>query len=166
MRPLNADAVISADAAALILTSTSLLGAPAASAMTQAVLYAVGFTSVGVTQGSFAAWWQSTMPHVVKGSGFAMLQSIAMGGVGAKTFTVGALAGCHVGGGAVHWKLLAKACRAIDLEVSKCSVVGKTIQANTTAVQTALPYLDGAIEAARRAAARFARGVTLVRARL
>jgi hypothetical protein len=56
------------------------------------LLWIRGFSAVGVTKGSFAAWWQSTMPLVAKGSIFAVLQSIAMGGTGAATWTIGGLA--------------------------------------------------------------------------
>lgn len=45
-------------------------------AMTPTVLCIAGFGSEGVAAGSFAAWWQSTMPLVAKGSVFSYLQSV------------------------------------------------------------------------------------------
>ena len=49
-----------------------------------AVLSAVGFGASGVTAGSLASTWQATMVGgaVAKGSTFALLQSVSMGGLG------------------------------------------------------------------------------------
>jgi hypothetical protein len=44
---------------------------------------AVGFSAAGPVAGSLAAGWQSSMGLVAAGSPFAILQSAAMGGVGA-----------------------------------------------------------------------------------
>ena len=125
---------ISPDCAAVVLTSGGILGAIAAAPMSTLVLNILGFTAVGVEAGSFAAWWQSTMPLVASGSLFASLTSIAMtGGVGGVgVATVGGLLGFGAGGGAVHFAGL---CRAIDEEASKDSAAGITIRANTKAVK-------------------------------
>ena len=104
---------ISPDCAAVVLTSGGILGAIAAAPIYTLVLNILGFTAVGVEAGSFAAWWQSTMPLVASGSLFASLTSIAMtGGVGGVgVATVGGLLGVGAGAGAVHFAGL---CRAID----------------------------------------------------
>jgi len=47
-----------------------------------AMLAMAGFTSAGITGGSLAALWQSSMAGVSGGSLFATLQSMAMGGLG------------------------------------------------------------------------------------
>ncbi|PYI16649.1 hypothetical protein BO99DRAFT_465003 [Aspergillus violaceofuscus CBS 115571] len=52
-----------------------------------AVLVAVGFSASGPIATSFAAVWQSLLGVVQAGSLFATLQSAAMGGVAAGTFT-------------------------------------------------------------------------------
>ncbi|KZV64832.1 hypothetical protein PENSPDRAFT_738083 [Peniophora sp. CONT] len=43
------------------------------------VLVLAGFTAKGVAAGSFAALWQSIIGNVVRGSVFALLQSLGMG---------------------------------------------------------------------------------------
>ena len=59
-------------------------------------LCTAGFCQAGVTQSSFAAWWQSTMPLISGGSLFAILQSIAMGGVGTNVVVSGSVLGSTV----------------------------------------------------------------------
>ena len=67
------DQEVSVDCAALILTGTGILGAVASNAIIALVLRLIGFAASGVLKGSFAAWWQSTMPLVSAGSVFAKL---------------------------------------------------------------------------------------------
>ena len=71
-------------------------GATVAAAFVPTVLALFGFAGVGVTGGSYAASWQSSMGAAGIGAGtlFASLQSIAMGGVG----TSGIIGGATVGG--------------------------------------------------------------------
>ena len=72
---------VSAKCAAVILSGGALGGAGLSYVLTPAVLCTAGFCPSGVSQASFASWWQSTMPVVKDGSIFATLQSVAMGGV-------------------------------------------------------------------------------------
>jgi hypothetical protein len=95
--------VVSPKCAAVLLVAGTTLGAGVASVavtLTPAALCASGFCSTGVAAGSYAAWWQSTMPLVAKGSLFALLQSITTTAstAGAATGTI--LTGAAVGGAA------------------------------------------------------------------
>jgi len=134
------DQQVSIDCAALILTGTGILGATAANAVIALVLRIIGFAAAGVMKGSFAAWWQSTMPLVSAGSVFAKLTSIAMsaGGAGATGTTIGAVLGVGGGAAAITWTPLANVCKRVDEEVAQGSVAGATLQANTRAVQAVL----------------------------
>lgn len=76
------------------------------------ILAAFGFTATGVTAGSFAAGWQSTMPFVSSGSSFAYLQSVAMGSSGG--FTSGAILG---GGGAAEATKVKEICQAPEKQL-------------------------------------------------
>ena len=84
---------ISPKCAAVLLSGATVGGAGLAYAVTPAVLAVSGFGPAGVSGGSFAAWWQSTMPLVQGGSLFATLQSAAMGGVGTKAVLAGGALG-------------------------------------------------------------------------
>ena len=86
---------VSSKCAAVLLASGTTLGAGVTYALTPAALCTAGFCAPGVAAGSFASWWQSTMPLVVKGSLFAKLQAIAAGGV---TGMGSSVAGAAVGG--------------------------------------------------------------------
>mmetsp|Transcript_406 Transcript_406/g.748 ORF Transcript_406/g.748 Transcript_406/m.748 type:complete len:290 (+) Transcript_406:3-872(+) len=140
---------VSADCAALIMTCSGVLGAASANALIALMLRLVGFTVAGVAKGSFAAWWQSTMPLVSAGSVFAKLTSIAMSpaGAGAAGTTIGGIFG--VGGGAVAAGF-SDVCKRVDEEVARRSVVGVTLQANTRMVQAALSSVEGATKTAKQ----------------
>ena len=135
---------VSVDCAALILTGTGILGAAASNAIIVLVLRLIGFAAAGVVKGSFAAWWQSTMPLVSAGSIFAKLTSIAMsaGGAGAAGTTIGGIVGVSGGAAALTWTPLANICKRVDEEVAQGSVAGATLQANTKAVQALLSSAD------------------------
>ena len=81
------------ETASILMVGGGLLGAAAAYILTSVVLGFMGFSSVGPAANSFASWWQSIMPLVAKGSLFATLQSIAIGGAGSGVITVGATLG-------------------------------------------------------------------------
>ncbi|PYI36381.1 hypothetical protein BP00DRAFT_361509 [Aspergillus indologenus CBS 114.80] len=71
-----------------------------------AVLGAVGFSASGPIATSFAAAWQSSLGVVQAGSLFATLQSAAMGGVAAGTFTAASNIGVAMVGSAaigIQW---------------------------------------------------------------
>ena len=80
----------------MLLIGGGAAGATVAAAFVPTVLALFGFSGVGVTGGSYAASWQSSMGAAGIGAGtlFASLQSIAMGGVG----TSGIIGGVTVGG--------------------------------------------------------------------
>jgi hypothetical protein len=89
---------ISPKCAAVLLAAGTSLGAGLDYTLTPVALCSAGFCSTGITSSSFVASWQSTLPLVAKGSLFAKLQAITMGGNGAKA----SLSGAAVGG-AVGW---------------------------------------------------------------
>jgi len=80
----------------VLLIGGGAAGATVAAAFVPTVLALFGFSGMGVTGGSYAASWQSSMGAAGIGAGtlFASLQSIAMGGVG----TSGIIGGVTVGG--------------------------------------------------------------------
>ncbi|KAE8363036.1 hypothetical protein BDV27DRAFT_130505 [Aspergillus caelatus] len=65
-----------------------------------AVLGAVGFSSTGPVAASLAAAWQSSIGIVQAGTWFATLQSAAMGGATAGTFTTASNIGIGIMGSA------------------------------------------------------------------
>ena len=133
-----ANQVISPDAAAFLMTTCGVIGGAIAMPLVTWALAALGFTAVGVAGGSVAATWQSLIGNVIKGSLFAILQSIAMGGTGAAaTVTIGGMIGANVTDPNVlaGWHLVARLCAMIDDEVRKGTAIGTLIQANTLAVQ-------------------------------
>lgn len=89
------DVEMSSKCAAALVGTGALVGAGAAYALTPAAMCSAGFCSAGIAKGSFAAWWQSTMPLVASGSLFAQLQSLTMAsaGMGEITFAAGAIGG-------------------------------------------------------------------------
>lgn len=111
---------ISPEYAVVLLTAGAAAGTAASILLAGPVLSLFGFTSVGVAQGSFAAWWQSTLPLIKAGSLFASLQSIAMSGVGSTVLITSSV------GGAVAASKLSGFCEMID-EIDPESQEGKVI---------------------------------------
>ena len=124
---------VSSNCAAVLLASGTTLGAGVAYALTPAALCTAGFCAPGVAAGSFASWWQSTMPLVVKGSLFAKLQAIAAGGV---TGMGSSVAGAAVGG-AVAASYLRDFCAFVD-ETDPESAMGRAFSASVSVVLTAI----------------------------
>jgi hypothetical protein len=89
--------------------SCTSLGAGLAYTLTPMALCPAGFCSTGITSSSFAASWQSTLTLVAKGSLFAKLQAIAMGGLKAKA----SLSGAAVGG-VVGLNFMTDLCEVVD----------------------------------------------------
>lgn len=92
----GADVNMSSKCAAVLLTLGATAGAGVAYATVPSTLCTLGFRQVGVAKGSFAAWWQSTLPLVHTGSLFAQLQSLAMAGSGASTVLGGSMFGSAI----------------------------------------------------------------------
>jgi hypothetical protein len=105
--------------------------------LTPAALCTAGFCAPGIAGSSFAAWWQSTIPLVAKGSLFAQLQAMAMGGGAGVSSTV---AGATVGGvlGATY---LREICTFVD-ETDPESVMGRVFDTSLTVVTTAIETKD------------------------
>jgi len=124
---------ISAKCAAVLVTAGTALGAGAAYAFTPVAICSVGFCHAGVAGGSFAAWWQSTMPLVASGTLFSQLQALAMGGVGIGSISVagGAL------GGAAGVAYLKDFCAFVD-ETDPDSAMGLAFGGSLTAVTTVI----------------------------
>ena len=122
---------ISGICAAVLLTSSTVTSAGAALIVTPAMLAAAGFGTAGVTGGSFAAWWQSTMPLIAKGILFSHLQSAATGGVGTFTAMGGGFAG-----GAAGAQYLKSFCPYVD-DANPDSPMGQIFAANLVAVRRA-----------------------------
>ena len=79
----DGEVFVSFQCAATLLVAGGAVGGTAAYSLSKTLLSIIGFTSVGVSSGSFAAWWQSTMASgIAAGSLFATMQAIAMSGVG------------------------------------------------------------------------------------
>ncbi len=80
-------------------------------AFVPAVLVIFGFSGVGVTGGSYAAYWQSSIgaSGISAGTLFAILHNIAMGGVG-KTGIVGGV----MAGGVMGLTFLHDICKKVD----------------------------------------------------
>lgn len=130
----NDDVEVSAKCAAVLLASTTTLGAGVAYVTPALLCGAGGFCATGVAGNSFASWWQSTMPNVVKGSLFAQLQSMAMGGIGA-SFTV---AVATVGGvsGATYLRDFCTFVDKTDPESAMGLVFATSVTVVTTAIET------------------------------
>ena len=145
----GSDHPVSEHSAAALITCSGALGAVAAAKLSSLLLASLGFTAAGVSGSSFAAWWQSTMPLVAKGSVFAILQSIAMGGAGAGTYTIGSVFAMDLSDEVMNrlpdslrlllrqtlLPRLAMLCSLIDKKVEKDNLLAKAIKANTAAVQ-------------------------------
>lgn len=83
--------VVSPLAASVLLVLLGGIGGVTATLLVSTVLWCIGFTAVGVSGGSYAAAWQSSIGSVAAGSLFASLTSIAMSGTSAAIFVPGAL---------------------------------------------------------------------------
>lgn len=124
---------ISKKCGAVLLASTTALGAGAVYALTPAAICTAGFCPVGVTGGSFASWWQATMPLIAVGTNFAKLQALAMAGKGIGSITLG---GATVGG-ATGVYFLKSICAFVD-DTDPESVTGIAMDASVRAVTGAL----------------------------
>lgn len=127
------DINISTKCAAVLVVAGTTVGAGLTYALTPAAICAAGFCPVGVAGSSFASWYQSTLPLVAKGSLFAKLQALAMGGVGTTTVTVGG----GVIGGLVGTAYLKDFCAFVD-ETDPDSAVGQAFIASEALVNTAI----------------------------
>lgn len=114
------EVLISPECAVVLLTAGATAGTAASVVLAGPILSLFGFTSVGVAQGSFAAWWQSTLPLIKAGSLFASLQSVAMSGVGSTILITSSV------GGAVAASKLSGFCEMID-KIDPDSQEGKII---------------------------------------
>ena len=114
------EVLISPECAVVLLTAGATAGTAASIVLVGPILSLFGFTSVGVAHGSFAAWWQSTLPVIKTGSLFASLQSVAMSGVGSTVLITSSV------GGAVAASKLSGFCAMID-EIDPDSQEGKII---------------------------------------
>lgn len=111
---------ISPSCAVVLIVTGSAVGGVTSWALTGPLLAVLGFTSVGVAKGSFAAWWQSVTPLVMTGSLFSTLQSIAMAGVGSSIVISSSI------GGAATASQLRGMCEKIDA-IDRESPEGKII---------------------------------------
>eukprot|EP00978_Attheya_sp_CCMP212_P003406 scaffold7018_cov71-Attheya_sp.AAC.1 len=124
--------VVSAKCAAVILASTTTLGAGVVFTLTPAALCTAGFCAPGIAGSSFAAWWQSTLLLVAKGSLFVQLQAMAMGGVGVSSTVAGATVGEVLGA-----TYLRDLCIFVD-EADSESVMGHVFATSLTVVTTGI----------------------------
>eukprot|EP00539_Tryblionella_compressa_P006060 CAMPEP_0178754448 /NCGR_PEP_ID=MMETSP0744-20121128/12163_1 /TAXON_ID=913974 /ORGANISM="Nitzschia punctata, Strain CCMP561" /LENGTH=262 /DNA_ID=CAMNT_0020408357 /DNA_START=66 /DNA_END=851 /DNA_ORIENTATION=- len=123
---------ISKKCAAVLLVFGATAGAGVTYVFTPFAACTAGFCSVGVAKGSAAAWWQSTLPLVAKGSTFAQLQALAMGGVGMGKVTI---AGVPFGA-AMAASYIKDFCSRID-DAEPDSPMGKTASAAVSTVEAA-----------------------------
>jgi hypothetical protein len=138
--------VVSPECAVVLITAGSVGGGLASYVLVAPLLSLIGFAGVGVTKGSFAAWWQSTMPNIMAGSIFSSLQSIAMGGVPSVIIISSSI------GGATVASQLRRVCEIID-DVDPKSTEGKFISSllvaegklRTTWEQHVKPNLEAGI---------------------
>jgi hypothetical protein len=112
---------VSPECAVVLITAGSVGGGLASYVLVAPLLSLIGFAGAGVTKGSFAAWWQSTMPNVMAGSIFSSLQSITMGGVPSVI-----IISSSIGGAATVASHLRHVCGIID-DVDPKSTEGKII---------------------------------------
>jgi hypothetical protein len=111
---------VSPECAVVLVTAGSVAGGLASFVLIEPLLFLVGFTGAGIAEGSFAAWWQSTMPNVMAGSLFSSLQSITMTGVESNIIVSSSI------GGAATASQLRRMCGIID-DVDPESKEGKVI---------------------------------------
>ena len=133
---------VSPKCAAILLASGTTIGVASLGlgyALPPVALCSAGFCATGVASGSFAAWWQSTMPLVAKGSLFAMLQSIAMGGGG--SVSAGLMTGGSLIGASVAASYLRDVCSYVD-KAEPNSPLGRIFDASATAVTSSIAAKD------------------------
>ena len=135
------DAKISPKCAAVLLAAAGTAGVTAA-AFTPTALCTAGFCSTGVAGGSFASWWQSTMPLVAKGSLFSYLQSIAMGGAGSMVVLQN-IVGAVIGVKGISY--LGDFCAYVD-DVDPESAAGRSVELAVYTVTTSLEITEKAKE--------------------
>ena len=100
---------ISAECASVLLAAGGVGGALTAYMFAPAAMCAAGFCGTGVAASSYAATWQASIPFVIQGSVFALLQSASMAGVGVKTYVAATAVG-----GAVMLSRLENFCASVD----------------------------------------------------
>ncbi|KAL7546991.1 hypothetical protein ACHAWF_010312 [Thalassiosira exigua] len=127
---------VSPKCAAVLISGGSIGGASIAYLLTPTALCTAGFCPAGVSASSFASWWQSTIPLVQSGIIFATLQSVAMGGAGAKVTMSGTVLG-----GALSKKYLTDLCAYVDDPDSKMAPL---FDASLELVRAANKAVDGA----------------------
>jgi len=118
---------VSKDCAAVLLVSGAGVGG--GYAMVAPLFPYLGFTSLKDTSGSFASWWQSTMPLLSIGSLLKNLQSVATGSTTAGTVTIG-----DDLGGISAAKSVENFCATID-HVEPNSIPGKIISSIVASLQ-------------------------------
>mmetsp|Transcript_2308 Transcript_2308/g.3246 ORF Transcript_2308/g.3246 Transcript_2308/m.3246 type:complete len:197 (-) Transcript_2308:1543-2133(-) len=118
---------ISSECAAVVLVGGSAIGGIAATTLAPSLLGILGFTQAGIMSGSFAAWWQSTMPLIASGTLFATLQSIAMTTTGMGTVVIGSTLGGA--SSAVHLKNLCQVIDSIDKDSTAGFIISSTMKA-------------------------------------
>lgn len=123
------------------LLASTILGYAATTAFLPRALCTAGFCSIGVSGGSYASWWQSTMGSVAKGSTFAWLQSIAMNDAAAASATTAVKAGGALFFGAMGLEF----CSFVD-ETDPDSAMGIAFTKNHDAVTTAIQTKQMAVE--------------------
>jgi hypothetical protein len=128
------DIKISPKCAAVLLAAAGAAGVTV-STFTPAALCGAGFCSTGIASGSFASWWQSTLPIVAKGSVFSYLQSVAMGGTASTTALNAAALGVGVG--------VIAFCTYVD-EADPNSAAGRSFDATYYAVTTVIETAEQA----------------------
>lgn len=133
---------VSPKCAATLLVSGTAVGVVGATVLTPAAFCTAGFCPTGIAAGSFASWWQSTMPLVVKNSLFAQLQSIAMSAGTAQTLT---LTGAALGS-TVAATYIQQFCTFVD-ETKPETTMGQTFQVSLQAVQTGTALTQASWEA-------------------
>eukprot|EP00286_Rhodomonas_abbreviata_P016970 CAMPEP_0181323416 /NCGR_PEP_ID=MMETSP1101-20121128/19774_1 /TAXON_ID=46948 /ORGANISM="Rhodomonas abbreviata, Strain Caron Lab Isolate" /LENGTH=264 /DNA_ID=CAMNT_0023431443 /DNA_START=180 /DNA_END=971 /DNA_ORIENTATION=+ len=139
---------VSPQCAAVVIVSSGAVGAGIALVLAPIVMEMAGFSTIGPEAGSWAAAWQSTMPHVTEGSLFAELQSAAMAGVGTKTTLSGALFG-----GVVGATLITRICTAVDTvkpdspEAKVVTIVYNAVRSADNVVKDAMQEAKSIIEA-------------------
>ncbi|KAK3282760.1 hypothetical protein CYMTET_9519 [Cymbomonas tetramitiformis] len=125
----------------------------AASALPLVLCSTSGFCAVGVAAGSHAARWQATLPLIAKGSVFASLQSIAMGGTSTGTVLVSGALGAL--GGASFLRSFCEEIDAVDPDSKTGSLIRGIVEAarvSSNGIETVKLHAEHAMNAAFQAA--------------